>query len=106
MRGGFLWAREVACEDTTPCPGCRVAGSGVLPGRGLPVCRGALPGTAGLPRVLPGRCRVVAGLGCRVAGAGPGLKPHLEVAYLDSIGRVSRGARGTAAPTSDMAHAV
>ena len=35
-------------------PGCRVAG----------YCR-VLPGTAG----LPGRCRVVAGLGCRVAGA-------------------------------------
>ena len=38
---------------------------------GLPGCR-VLPGTAGYCRVagsLPGRCRVVAGLGCRVAGA-------------------------------------
>ena len=76
-------------------PGCWVPGrrgaAGVLPGvaglpgtcahvltaglgsqaAGLPGCR-VLPGTAGYCRVagsLPGRCRVVAGLGCRVAGA-------------------------------------
>ena len=48
-------------------PPPRVAGLSVL------CCRGAgLPGAARLPGVagsLPGRCRVVAGLGCRVAGA-------------------------------------
>ena len=53
------------CEDVRALPGaagcCRCCR--VLPGA-AGCCR-VLPGTAG----LPGRCRVVAGLGCRVAGA-------------------------------------
>jgi hypothetical protein len=60
-------------------PGCRVAGyCRVLPGT-AGYCRvaGSVPARVGAGSVL-GRCRVGAGLGCRVAGArGPGARAQL-----------------------------